>query len=160
MSIFHLQGKWATHEDKIIDLKELAGKPVVAAMVYTSCQHTCPLITSKVISVRNSLPKKDQSKVTYALFSIDSEGDTPEALRRYKEKRNLDENWILLTADKRSVRQLAGVLGVNYKKMPDGGFSHSNIITLIDEKGVIVTQVNGLNADTSELSKRMKSSLD
>jgi len=157
MSIYHLEGKWKTHEGKRISLSELKGKPLVAAMVYTSCQHTCPMVIRKVNDVRKSLPKKQQSKVTYALISFDPKGDTPEALAAYKKKRKLDDNWVLLTADDNAVRELASVLGVNYKPTPDGGFSHSNIVSVIDSKGVVVSQIDNLNREVTELSKKLMS---
>jgi len=155
-SIFNLKDEWKNQENKTFKIEDFKGKPTVIAMVYTTCQHTCPIITSKVVSIRESLLKKLQNKVQYSLISFDPEGDTPKVLSKYKKKRKLDKNWTLLTSDPRTVRQLAGVLGVNYKPMEGGGFSHSNIITLIDKNGVIVEQIKTLNADNKTMVKKLK----
>ncbi|MEH6347159.1 MAG: SCO family protein [Bermanella sp.] len=159
MSVYHLEGEWTNHEGKSLSLQELSGKPVVAAMVYTSCIHTCSMMTSKVLEIQKQLPAHQQDKITYALITFDSKGDTVDALSDHKEKRKLDENWVLLRADDSNIRRLAGVLGVNYKEVGPGEFSHSNIISLLDKDGVLVTQINGLNKATTPITNKLESLL-
>jgi len=156
MSIYHLDGIWKNHEGKDTKLSDLSGKPVVMAMVYTTCQHTCPMITSKIQQIRKSIPERQQKNVRYALVSFDPEGDTPSVLSAYIKKHKLDEHWILLTSSDLEVRKVAGVLGVNYKKTPDGGFSHSNVIALLDKGGVLITKMERLNQDTSMVTEKLK----
>ena len=156
MSIFHLQGDWKNHENKTLTLEALSGKPVVAAMVYTSCQYSCPMVTSKVTSVRNALPENLRDKVTYALISFDPKIDTPEVLNKYKEERALGDAWTLLTGSESSVRNLAGVMGVNYKQMEDGGFSHSNVVVLWNENGEIISRIDKLNVDVTPMAEMLE----
>ncbi len=156
-SIFHLEASWKTHDSKDIQLKDLSGKPTVVAMVYTSCKYACPMITNQVMKVRKKLSKKNQDKVRYLLVSFDTLRDTPKVLSDYKKKRKLDDNWMLLTGSESGVRQLANMLGVNYKKTPDGEFSHSNIVSLIDSKGVLLEeQVTGLREDVDKIAEKLK----
>jgi len=157
MSVFHLQGEWTDHENNDVNLEDFSAKPLVVAMVYISCQYSCPMVTSKVLSVRQSLPRKLRSEVTYALISFDSERDTPEVLNNYKKKRKLDEHWVLLTGNSSSVRNLAAVLGVNYKKMADGEFSHSNVVVVLDRKGVLVSRIDRLNMAVANMSETLQS---
>lgn len=156
MSIYHLDGAWKNHNGKEMKLSELAGSPVVVAMVYTSCQHTCPMITKKMQDIRKLLPEKIQKNSKYVLLSFDPEGDTPATLLAYRKKQNLDENWILLTSTDHEIRKVAGVLGVNYKKMPDGGFSHSNIISVLNQNGEVVSKIERLNQESGELVEKLK----
>lgn len=156
MSIYHLEGIWKNQEGTETKLSDLSGKPVVMAMVYTTCQHTCPMITSQIQQIRKSIPEQQQKNVRYALVSFDPKGDTPSVLRAYKKKHKLDEHWILLTGSDLEVRKVAGVLGVNYKKTPDGGFSHSNIIALLDKSGILITKIERLNQDTSMITQKLK----
>ncbi|WDE07880.1 SCO family protein [Thalassomonas viridans] len=155
MSLFHLPGDWRNHHNQKIRLAAFAGKPVLAAMVYTSCQHACPMITAKMTSIRKRIPLPLHDEITCLLISLDPGRDTPDALLAYKNKRKLDHNWSLITADQTSVRQLAAVLGVNYKEMPNGDFSHANIISLIDANGVVISQLDGLNKDVTQISKQL-----
>ncbi len=159
MSVYHLEGEWTNQEGKSLSLQELAGKPVVAAMVYTSCVHTCSMMTTKVLDIQKQLKARQQEGVIYALITFDSKGDTVSALNDYKMKRKLDNHWQLLRADDSNIRRLAGVLGVNYKEVAEGEFSHSNIISLLDKKGVLVSQVNGLNKSTAALTEKLVSLL-
>lgn len=159
MSIYHLDGEWTNQSGESLYLQDLAGKPVVAAMVYTSCVHTCSMMTSKVLDIQKQLQSSQPEGVTYALITFDSKGDTVEALNDYKMKRKLDDNWVLLRANDSNIRALAGVLGVNYKEVAEGEYSHSNIISLLDEKGVLVSQINGLNKSTDPLTEKLASLL-
>lgn len=159
MSVYHLEGEWTNQEGKSLSLQELTGKPVVAAMVYTSCVHTCSMMTTRVLDIQKQLKARQQEGVIYALITFDSKGDTVSALKNYKIQRKLDNDWLLLRADDSNIRRLAGVLGVNYKEVAEGEYSHSNIISLLDKEGVLVSQVNGLNKSTADLTEKLVSLL-
>jgi len=60
-------------------------------------------------------------------------------------------NWVLLHGDEEGIRDLAMVLNVKYKKQPDGSFTHSNMITMLDRNGVIRAQSEGLGADPAPI---------
>lgn len=156
LSVYNLKDKWKTHQSKEIQLSNFSGHPVLIAMVYTSCQHTCPMITQKVKQIRNSLPVDQQNKVFYVLASFDTKRDTPMVLAAYKKKQKLDDRWALITSNELGVRKLAGVLGVNYKKTPDGEFSHSNVVSLLDQNGVLLSKIERLNQDDSSLRENLK----
>lgn len=155
-SVFHLKDKWRNEQNKSFQLKDFSGKPTVFAMVYTSCQHTCPMITSKVLEVQKGLPKNMQEKINLALISFDPLRDTPEKLNEYKKKRKLGSRWSLLTGTETSARKLAAIIGVSYKKEGDADYSHSNIVTLLDQNGVIVEQIKDLSKDTKKMTGEIK----
>lgn len=155
-SVFHLKDEWKSQEGKTFHLKDFAGKPTVFAMVYTSCQHTCPMITSKVQEVQKGLAKKFRDKINLSLISFDPLRDTPEKLRKYKKKRKLGSQWVLLTGTDSSARKLAAVVGVNYKKEGDADYSHSNIVTLLDKNGVIVDQIKDLSKETKNMTNKIE----
>ena len=54
--------------------------------------------------------------------------------------------WVKI-GDENGISELAAVLGFKYKKEPDGSFSHSNIINVLDENGIMAYQHFGLNQD-------------
>jgi len=145
MSIYQVSSKWVTEDGETVTLGTLEGKTQVVAMVYTSCEVACPRI---VASMKTIQKKTDSDAVGFVLISIDPERDTPEALKAYAEKMNMDDSaWTLLTGSPDNVLELAALLGVRYRKMADGEFAHSNIITVLDAQGAIVYQQNGLGAD-------------
>lgn len=145
MSIYQVSSEWVTEDGETVTLGTLEGKTQVVAMVYTSCEVACPRI---VASMKTIQKKTDSDAVGFVLISIDPERDTPEALKAYAEKMNMDDSaWTLLTGSPDNVLELAALLGVRYRKMADGEFAHSNIITVLDAQGEIVYQQNGLGAD-------------
>ena len=109
-SIYNLDEAWTTQEGVTAPLASLAGKPVVAAMGYTTCKDMCPAIVADMMWIEKHLPAGATDQVRFAFFSLDSEADTPERLRLYAESHGLDTTrWTLLRAGGR--RHGAGTRG-------------------------------------------------
>ncbi len=150
-SIFNLSSKWTSQNEKLIRLKDLRGRPAILAMVYTSCESACPLIIEDLKKIEKKLSLSARQRFSILLFSFDSKRDTPKRLKAYGESRKLDLNrWALYHGAEHAVRELAAVLGIRFKRETNGGFGHSNVITLIDSEGLVQYQQLGLNQDPSE----------
>ncbi len=135
-----------------VPLGTLGGKPVVAAMGYTSCKDMCPAIVANMIWIEKHLPQDAAKRVTFAFFSINSAIDTPTKLMAYADEHGLDPaTWTLFHGDDDAGRELAAALGVGYRTDGQGGFDHAVVISLIDEKGEIVVQQRGTQASSDEL---------
>jgi len=147
-SVYNISTVWLNQDSQAFPLQKLKGRPVVLAMVYTSCQSACPLIVSDMKNIAKALNTKEKEQVQFALFSFDPEEDVPSQLKQFAKEQALDlTHWSLLTAQPDAVRELAAVLGVQYKKNASGEFSHSNIITILDAEGKIRYQQVGLKQD-------------
>jgi len=57
-----------------------------------------------------------------------------------------DTNTIGLYCQPDEVLELAVLLGVNDTKDPQGGFAHTNLVTVLNKKGVIVHPENTVAA--------------
>ena len=57
------------------------------------------------------------------------------------------------------MRQLAVALGISYKSIGEGDFSHSNVITLVDPKGEILASINSLNSSSEPLVRALEAAL-
>jgi protein SCO1/2 len=156
-SIFNLDSTWIDSSGKDFALSQLKGHGFLLAMVYTSCQFSCPLIIQEMDKVRKKLPKDLAATTRSVLVSMDPARDTPDTLKKFALKRKLDPKfWTLLTAkNELSVRELSSVLGVNYKKIGDD-FAHSNLIVVIDHAGVIVFSKANLNHQVNETAEALK----
>ncbi|NJD22214.1 MAG: SCO family protein [Melioribacter sp.] len=153
-SIYQLESVWKNETGKKMMLNELKGKKQIMAMVFTSCTYACPLIVNDMKKIESQIKNDD---VNFLLISIDPKRDTPEALMQYAKNNKLDmKRWRLLTGDENSISELAAVLGFKYKKEPDGSFSHSNIINVLNESGEIAYQHFGLNQDTKDVLDELK----
>ncbi len=148
-SVYQLKSKWMSHQNEKKQLLDFMGHEVLVAMMYTRCQHTCPLITSKMKSIEQANAKT--KKLQVIMVSFDSDRDTPSHLSAYFKKMHMQKNWTLLTGTESDVRELAAILGVNYKKDSNGEFSHSNVITLLGSDGVIKGQLRSLNEDINKI---------
>ena len=147
-SIYLLQSEWRTQDAEKIYLSDLAGKKLVLSMTYTSCQHTCPTIVSNMQAIENNLAETDRDNVRFVLVSLMPQSDTPEVLKTYANKRGL-KGWTLLSGHEDDVRMLAMVLDIKYKAVANNEIAHSNLITILDDQGRIVRQINGAESNPS-----------
>jgi protein SCO1 len=66
--------------------------------------------------------------------------------------------WTLLRGDPEATLELAVLLGVRYRRDPQGGFAHSNLMTVLNKQGEIVHRHVGLQqsvADTIAVIRRV-----
>ena len=65
--------------------------------MFTSCPDVCPILTTKMASVRSRLVG-ERVPVRIVSFTVDPATDTPEVLKRYAKERNADfPDWSFLT---------------------------------------------------------------
>lgn len=147
-SIYRLSSKWTTDAGREIRLDSLLGKPVVLALFFTNCDHSCPIMVRDMKSLQSPLTAKASDKVQFVLVSIDPERDTPEVLKSFRTKFRLPaERWMLVTGAADSVKQLAEKLGFNYAPGSKTQAAHSLLVTILDGKGEIAHQQAGLGVD-------------
>ncbi len=143
-SLYQAEAAFTTDAGAQFALGELRGRPVVLTMFFASCGYACPLLVSDMEALRARLPAEARERAAFVLVSFDVERDTPAALARYRAQRGLDDHWVLLHGDDDAVRELAALLGVKYQREAGGGFSHSNLVTILNAEGEIVHQRTGL----------------
>lgn len=150
-SIFHLNSDWLNVDGQKVKLSSLEGTVSAIAVIYTSCQYSCPLILEEFNRIKAKISPENLKNVSFVLISMDPGRDTPDVLKMFASKRKLDLSiWRLLTASSdKPVRDLSAVLGVNYKKTGDD-FAHSNSITVIGPQGVIEFAKPGIGQEIEE----------
>lgn len=151
-SLFLLDHPFEDQRAKPRRLIELKGKPTVVAMVFTHCEYACPAILQDLRKLEGAMTEDERDATQWLLVSFDAERDVPEVLAAYAEREELDDSrWTLLHGDEDAVRELAALLGVRYKAIPTGGFSHSNRISLLNAEGELAAHVDGLNVNVAPL---------
>ena len=153
LSLYQADSTWTTDQGKNVKLTALQGRPQIVTMFFSTCVSACPLLVNDMKRIEETLPANVRTNVGFALVSFDSELDTPAKLAKYRAQHKLPANWTLLHGEPDDVLELAALLGVKFKKESTGGFSHSNIITLLNPSGEIVTQQVGLNLDPAPLAE-------
>ena len=157
-SIYQLDAQFTADTGKAFSLAALRGRPVVLTMFFAHCGYACPLLVEDMHALREKLPVELRSRAAFVLVSFDSRRDSPAALADYRQKRSLDSQWTLLHASDDAVRELAALLGVKFKREADGGFAHSNAITLLNAEGEIVHQRIGLKGGLDEAALALAAS--
>lgn len=147
-SLYQLDSEWTSDVGARIRLEVFQGRPQVIAMFFTQCEYACPVLVNDLKRLQAALPAALRESVDFVLVSFDTERDTPAVLAEYRALRHLGtDHWTLLTGRADDVRELAALLGVNYRKDARGQFAHSNLLTLLNEKGEIIFQQAGLDQD-------------
>ena len=155
-SLYGLTGTWTDQGGKALQLASFAGRPVVVAMIYTSCRAACPLTVADMRAIEKKLDAATQSRVHFVLVSFDPARDAPAALQRLALEQGLDlGRWTLLTGTADDVRDLAAVLGMKIRPV-HGEFVHSSIITILDARGVIAKQTLGVREDPTVVAAMIK----
>ena len=152
-SLYAVPTTWTSTEGTPVELASLRGAPVVMAMVYFSCTMTCPVITAELQAVQAALPPDVRARTHFVLASFDTWRDSAPVLRAYGARMTLDAHWQLLVAAQPTVRTLAALLGVSYRRLPSGDFEHSNIITVLDADGLVRHQERRVPPDRTRLTR-------
>lgn len=156
-SLYQLNSKWKNQFNNDVELKDLKGKINVISMIFANCSYACPILVNDMRKIESALSKDELRNVQFTLISIDPERDTPKRLKQFAEDQNLNlARWKLLTGSRSDIDDFAVLLGFRYKKENDGSYSHSNIITILDEEGEVIHQHVGLNEDVTETISLIK----
>jgi protein SCO1 len=148
-----------TQQDgKRLALKELRGKVLAITFIFASCTDTCPLLTAKMVGLRDRLGPDFGSKVYFLSITVDPERDTTEVLKRYAEayKANL-AGWAFLTGTNAEIREVAKRYGIYYKKTPRGDVDHTFLTSLVDQNGTIRVQYMGVKFNPDEMLRDLQS---
>jgi len=155
-SVYNLTSSWTSQKEEKFQLSHFRNKTVIAAMVFTHCESACPRLVADMKRLESSLSETELQKISFLLISMDPERDTPARFREFASIHKLNDNWTLVSSGQDATTEIANVLGVRVKKLEDGGFDHSNVIYVLDQNGVIVTQQNGFAVEQSDILKSIK----
>ncbi len=146
-SIYALSVPLTDQNGRDFRLAELRGGPVLISMFYTSCEAVCPMIFETLRLTLARLPERERGAVRVVMVSFDPTRDTVAALKRTAQAHGVDDDrWTLARADEAAARQIAAVLGVQYRRLASGEFNHSSEIMLLDAEGRIVQRSAMLGA--------------
>ena len=156
-SIYQLAGSLRDQTGARVGLDVFRGHPVLVSMFYASCPDACPLLIEEIRQLESTLPAPVRADLRVLLVSLDPARDTPDALGRLARARGIgSERWRLLTAEDDFVRDIAAVLGVKFRQLPDGTINHSTVIALLDRAGRIDLRLDGLGQPKAALAARLR----
>ncbi len=156
-SVYQLGSSWTDARGQKVELASLSGHPVLLAMVYTSCQMSCPLTIEQMKKIEAKLDPKAKANARFVIVSFDPARDTPKRLAEVAKERGLGgAGWALLTGKDDDVRELAAAIGFKYERLEGGDFTHSNLLTVLGPDGAIRAQVSGTEGDPAAAVKQLQ----
>lgn len=157
-SLYQYETALEDHSAQPRTLDVFKGQPVVVTMFYSSCTYACPIIISSIKRLESKLTPKAKGNLRVLLISMDPQKDTSEAMAKLVEGHGLDAGrWRLVRpVKKEDVADLAGLLGMTYRKNPDGSYSHSAEITLFDGNGVQVAKLDAPGDDSTDFVSKIE----
>jgi protein SCO1/2 len=140
-SIYRLEARLTDQSGVAHALDLYQGQPVLVTMFYGSCPAACPLLIDTLRAVERAALPPQRQRLRILMISIDPEHDSVQSLTELARTRRIDlARWTLARTDAATVRRIAAVLNVQYRRLPDGGFNHSSVLTLLSPQGRIVRQ--------------------
>lgn len=152
-SIYPLATPLETHTGAKVKLALYQGHPVIVSMFFARCTSACPMLIRDVKKLEAGLDADVRDKVRVLLVTFDFERDDPAALTKLAELHGVDlKRWTFARApDDEATRELAGALGIKYRRGPEGDYNHSSVITALDANGRPLGRIEGLSQDSTAL---------
>ena len=144
-------------QGKTVRLSELRGRPVVLGLIYTSCEHVCPLIVENLahaVAVADKALGPD--RFTVLTVGFDTKADTPTRMRDFARAHGIDRRgWHLLSTDATTIERLAAETGFLFAPRA-GGFDHLTQTTILDADGRVYRQIYGEDFAAQTLVEPLK----
>lgn len=127
--------------------EDLKGKVWIADFIFTNCDTVCPPMTFNMTKLQKMAKEEGIENVEFVSFSVDPEIDTPEILKDYAGKFELDQsNFHFLTGYKQSFIETFAL--DNFKtlvKKPENQDQviHQSYFFLVDKEGTIMQSYSG-----------------
>lgn len=126
------------------------GHPAVVSMFYGSCPAYCPMLITAVQVYESHLDESSRARLRVLLVSFDALHDTPQRLAELARLHRADpQRWTFASAGEPDARRIAALLGFHYRRLEDGSFDHSQILTLVDGEGRVVASTTKLIGDAA-----------
>lgn len=156
-SLYNLEARLVDQSGTARGLDMYRGRPVLITMFYGSCPMACPLLIDTLRAIERAAPPEQRAELRVLMITIDPERDTPAALQALAKQRRIDTTrWTLARTDEKSIRKIAAMLNIQYRALPDGGFNHSSVITLLNPGGDIVLQSSKLGTADEALLEAIR----
>ncbi len=157
-----LDARLLDQDGREFKISDLRGHKVVLTFLYTQCNvaSMCPLTTRRLAEAHRRLAADSRTDVRFVVVSFDTKRDTPEELRAYAARHDLDvPAFTFATGTQEQVDRLSRSLNTYYRPDRFGYFDHNIVVTLIDENGIIREWLFGTKWTTDELLSALDKSV-
>ncbi|WP_059170800.1 SCO family protein [Bacillus sp. FJAT-27445] len=140
---------YTNQEGNPLGLEDLKGKVWMADFIFTECDTVCPPMTANMAEIQRKSKAEGIDNIHFISFSVDPEIDTPEVLKEYGEKFEVDyKNWDFLTGfEQEEIEQFAVKDFKTIVKKPKEGDQviHGTTFFLVGKDGLVKKYYSGVN---------------
>jgi protein SCO1/2 len=137
-----------------VALTQYRGKVVAVTFIFTSCTDTCPVLTAKMATVQDDLGTAFGAKIAFLSITVDPEHDTPDVLREYAHTFGANSTgWHFLTGSPEAIQDVERRYGVFASNGPDREVEHTNLTSIVDQRGMLRVQYLGVRFDPDEFRR-------
>ena len=127
-----------------VNLSSLKGQYVLIDFIYTSCQGTCPMLTSKMEMTQERLAPELAGKVRLISVTIDPEHDNPAQLLKYADAHGAKPGWLFLTGTPAQIDGYLATFRIKRSREPSGAIDHVTTSFLLGPDGRQIRQYDGI----------------
>lgn len=154
-SLYEVQARVITQRGQRAEFAMDRGHPTLVSMFYGSCPAACPMLITAMQVYESHLDDSSKARLRVLLVSFDAARDTPPRLEQLSRLHQADPTrWTFANASEPDARRIAMLLGFRYRRLPNGEFDHSLLITLLDPQGRVVASTTKMIGD-SEFQARL-----
>ncbi|MGB5267077.1 MAG: SCO family protein [Polyangiales bacterium] len=147
--------------EQAFDRDTMEGKLWVSAFVFTHCRSTCPRITAHMKGLQSRV--SDVPSAHFVSVSVDPRNDTPEVIKAYMTKNELDEsNWRFVTGEEEAIRHVVvdgfrvGLGDADSKAAGAEDIMHSNSFVLVDAEAQVRGYYRANNDGIGDLERDLR----
>jgi len=147
--------------EEAFDRDTMEGNLWVSAFVFTHCRSTCPRITAHMKGLQSRL--SDVPSAHFVSVSVDPRNDTPEVIKAYMTKNELDEsNWRFVTGQEEAIRHVVvdgfrvGLGDADSKAAGAEDIMHSNSFVLVDNQAQVRGYYRANNDGIGDLERDLR----
>ncbi len=147
--------------EQAFDRATMEGKLWVSAFVFTHCRSTCPRITAHMKGLQSRV--SDVPSAHFVSVSVDPRNDTPEVIKAYMTKNELDEsNWRFVTGEEEAIRHVVvdgfrvGLGDADSKAAGAEDIMHSNSFVLVDDEAQVRGYYRANNDGIGDLERDLR----
>jgi len=153
-SLYQLHAELTTQQAATVGFDVYRGHPTLISMFYGSCPAACPMLIDAMQVYESQLDHAERARLRVLLVSFDAARDTSRALARISRLHHADTTrWTFASASESDTRRIAALLGISYRRMPDGDYDHSLLVTLLDSEGRVLGSTTKLVGDAEFAAK-------
>jgi len=138
-----------------VELRSLAGRPLIVSPIFTRCHHVCPTITA---SLKRAVAELAEPGDAFNVLSLSFDvSDRDEDLGRFRSRLELPAAWRLVRATNDQLLPFLDSIDFRFISADDGSFVHPNLVVVLTPDLEVARYLYGVDYSAADLRKALAS---